>query len=595
MQKIIGLVLAISVLWAMPIYAEDSSKDYAGWWIQSYGVVSSKDDPLVGRAEKIFEKVSSAADRRAIRLVVIKGNGDPYAQVIKDGSIILTHGGLKICYKGVSIEKGDSRLAFVLGHEIAHLVKDDYWHSMAFATVKEYSDDKKAKEVLMAQLKWDPSDPKTQTFMKNQELQADSYGLIYMTMAGYEPKAIIDKDKTNFFEDWVSQITGKVAYSDATHSSPSERAEFVKTQLQPVVESLDYFTFGVRLYQLGRYPDAIRLFEKFETLFKGREVYNNIGLANFQLAMENLSGCDETLPLRFKLPTILDVETTGMKLKGGSEVSSCFQNETYQKHMKEAVKNFEIAKEKDPTYMPARINLSSALIMAGEYSKAMAVADEALKIQPDNPDALNNKAIALYLFGKVGNIETADNAISILKEVSTKNPFFSNALYNMASIQSERGREASASETWKAFLKGESKGVYADAVKRRLEIKEEKEFSLHAANLVPPVQLGYLSDKKKKELEQKGIKGNPSVYIGKLNVEIYRGENIKLLSLDETLEVEEVEPDKLVDINDFKKKHGEAVRAIKTVSGNTLIYGNFAVDVVDGKVVKMVYFKREMI
>jgi hypothetical protein len=80
-----------------------------------------------------------------------------------------------------------------------------------------------------------------------------------MTMGGYDPKAIIDRDGTNFFEDWVSKITGKIAYSDPIHPGPKERAEFLRAQLGPVVEVLNYFTFGVRLYQLGSYSDAILL------------------------------------------------------------------------------------------------------------------------------------------------------------------------------------------------------------------------------------------------------------------------------------------------------------------------------------------------
>ena len=192
-------ILIASLLLVVPSAHADNSKVFAGWWIKNYGAIDAKMDPLAARAEQIFERVSMAADKKGSRfprLVVIRADGDPYAQVIKDGSVILTYGGLKICYKGVSPSKGDARLAFILGHELAHLAKDDFWHSSAFAAVREYGDGKKVRESLMKEFNWDATDPNTQEFIRKQELQADSYGLIYMTMAGYDPKAIIDKDRT---------------------------------------------------------------------------------------------------------------------------------------------------------------------------------------------------------------------------------------------------------------------------------------------------------------------------------------------------------------------------------------------------------------
>jgi len=402
MKRVFILIVFLSLVVASA-YA-DNPKDYASWWIKNYGVVDSKMDPLVARAEKVFERVSAAADKmgnRFPRLVIINGSGDPYAQVIKDGSVILTHGGLKICYKGVTPEKGNARLAFILGHELAHLAKDDFWHSLAFAAVREFADDKRVKEALLQRFGWDPGDPKTQDFIRRQELQADSYGLIYMTIAGYDPKAIIDKDKTNFFEDWVTQITGKIAYSDALHAGPLERAEFLRAQLGPVVDVLNYFTFGVRLYQLGRYSDAILLLEAFKEKFPSREVFNNIALCHYQLAMKALFACDETLPFRFKLPTILDIETLGSKLRTpGTEALHCLKNKTFLKQIEDTVRYLQIAVEMDPTYLPARINLSSAWILAGEYPKALSVIDEILKFHPQNLEALSNKAIALYLLEK---------------------------------------------------------------------------------------------------------------------------------------------------------------------------------------------------
>ena len=49
---------------------------------------------------------------------------------IPDGWIILSKGALDISYRDPA--KGDDRMAFVLAHEIAHQLKDDFWHMRFF-------------------------------------------------------------------------------------------------------------------------------------------------------------------------------------------------------------------------------------------------------------------------------------------------------------------------------------------------------------------------------------------------------------------------------------------------------------------------------
>ncbi len=423
--------------------AEDLSKDQRQWWIDHYGLVDAKHEPLVARAEKIFSRVAAAADKKSNwlpKMVVIGGTGDPYALTLRDGSLILTLEGLKICYANTAPEIGDSRLAFLIGHELAHLAKDDFWHSTAFASVKDSKDDAKVRRILKSQLEKSGG---SLDFVKTQELQADSYGIIYMTMAGYDPKAIIGPDGTNFFQYWISQITQKLAYGDAAHVSPEARAQFVRTELQPVIDALDRFRRGVELYQSGLYEEAASSFQKFIEKYPGREVYNDLGLSHYQLAIKTLAECNELLPGYFTLPIVLDPETTAQKLRNtsaseraaylqnesdqtnrafpmaldsettaqklrnalASERAACFQNESYQTNLQGAIRYFEEAEKKETTYLPARINLSTTLIMSGDYAKSISVANEILKINPNNTEALHNKAVAENLYGKKNRAE----------------------------------------------------------------------------------------------------------------------------------------------------------------------------------------------
>ncbi|KJR42016.1 peptidase M48 Ste24p [Candidatus Magnetoovum chiemensis] len=134
-------VILLTVFLTSSVYGEckKQNKNYQDdveWWASEYNVVEGKDNPLVKRAERVFERLTAAADEaghKKSRLLVIEQGLAPDAQSIKDGSVIITTKTLDVCYeKGVSEDTGDSRLAFILGHELAHIANKDFWHADAF-------------------------------------------------------------------------------------------------------------------------------------------------------------------------------------------------------------------------------------------------------------------------------------------------------------------------------------------------------------------------------------------------------------------------------------------------------------------------------
>ena len=596
MKKIFFVLFIIFLLTDTDTYSSEMQDKlhHRSWWIEKYGVVDKGYDPLAARAEMIFQRVSMASDKTGKcipRLLIIKGGGRSWVTSIRDGSVILTHGALRVCYKGVSKENGDSRLAFVLGHELAHLSKDEYWHAFAFADL----DDKEISEELEDQLEEirDISRDKSvaDEMFKEKELQADSYGMISMASAGYDPGAIIDNDNINFFEDWIAQTKRNITYEDSQHPDPKVRAEFLRLRLDDVVKLLDCFTFGVTLYQIGRYEDAILLFDTFREQFPGREVFSNLGLSYYQIAIKALSFCDADLPYRFKLSTFIDPETYAVKLRGFGE-SDCFKDKVFLRYIKRALEYLKLAVDKDHTYLPARINMSSALIMAGEYSRAISVTEEVLRIDRENAEALNNNAVALYLYGLSNNIDTVDKAIEIMRKVVGLNHNFGNPVYNIATIYSERG-DASASDTWKAFLKIESTGDFANAARRNLGI-ELKENDV-AASLTGPELPFKPGEEIKGELEKMLGKMKVREFsIGGSTIEIYEENDLRILARDFIVEVVEKVYDKGVRTEEFKTEYGKPLRVMNKYGGGAiLIYDDFAVDVIDEKVRKVIYFKKK--
>jgi len=596
MKKIFFVLFIIFLLTDTDTYSSEMQDKlhHRSWWIEKYGVVDKGYDTLAARAEMIFQRVSMASDKTGKcipRLLIIKGGGRPWVTSIRDGSVILTHGALRVCYKGVSKENGDSRLAFVLGHELAHLSKDEYWHAFAFADL----DGKEISKELEDQLEEirDISRDKSvaDEMFKEKELQADSYGMISMASAGYDPGAIIDNDNINFFEDWIAQTKRNITYEDSQHPDPKVRAEFLRLRLDDVVKLLDCFTFGVTLYQIGRYEDAILLFDTFREQFPGREVFSNLGLSYYQIAIKALSFCDADLPYRFKLSTFIDPETYAVKLRGFGE-SDCFKDKVFLRYIKRALEYLKLAVDKDHTYLPARINMSSALIMAGEYSRAISVTEEVLRIDRENAEALNNNAVALYLYGLSNNIDTVDKAIEIMRKVVGLNHNFGNPVYNIATIYSEEGRDASASDTWKAFLKIESTGDFANVARRNLGIElKENDVAASLTGPEPPFKPG---EEIKGELEKMLGKMKVREFsIGGSTIEIYEGNDLRILARDFIVEVIEKVYDKGVRTEEFKTEYGKPLRVMNKYGGAILIYDDFAVDVIDGKVRKVIYFKKK--
>ncbi|MCP4106033.1 MAG: M48 family metalloprotease [Desulfobacteraceae bacterium] len=302
------------------------------WLLGIYGELSQEDHPLVLRAGNVFERVVAVADKCASRppkLLIIRGAGNPWTMCLEDGTVILGQKGMEICYQGVDKATGDSRLAFVLGHELAHLARDDFWQWTAFETLERLeSDQKTVLELLNLIRKTEDVDDTdlAKEIRRKKELQADGYGLLYASMAGYDPKAIADKQGKNFFREWVNQVTGKLAYADELHPDSEQRAVFLLSTMKTVSDELEIFYIGVRLYQLGKYKEALDFLEAFQKRFPCREISNNIGLVHYQMAMKVLYKYDPEKTCKYKLATVLDTETRARRfIKRGTESENVFK------------------------------------------------------------------------------------------------------------------------------------------------------------------------------------------------------------------------------------------------------------------------------
>ncbi|OQX01288.1 MAG: hypothetical protein BWK80_60240 [Desulfobacteraceae bacterium IS3] len=591
------IAAAFLFIFVSPLFAENSADEL----IKLYGVLSEDDHPLVSTAKKIFEQVTAAADKRGNRypnLIILRRTEGSLASALEDGTVILTQKGMELCFKGTDTETGSARIAFIFGHELAHLAKDDDWHKTAIDVVKDYLPDPKLKNDTLELLR--RADDTGNGYMdadirRKKELQADAYGMLYACMTGYDYRAVADEKGKNFFAELLkhSGDYGNEVHAVSGQSPyplPEERAEFLLSYIRSIRNDLDLFYIGTRLYQLGMYDEALKYLKAFRERFPSREVFNNIGLIYYRNALKYLAICDPSKVCHFQcsLATRLDNGTRAMIFAPRAD-SNCPEKKHFEENLKEAIQYFNSACEKDPNYAPARINLSSVYIMQGRYSGATDASDQLLKFSPDDPAALNNKAIAMYLLGPSIKVDMFAQAEDILRSLIKKQPDFSCALYNLGYMQSERGRNDSAKETWNTYLKTCPDNICSDFIRKTLGI--ESAGKPDAPNPrgfpePPPVKLGEIGKETLTYLK-KLEKHKPGPSLG----EFYSGNGIRVLAPEGIIEVVECPVTGQISDSDIIPRFGQPIRILNDFKGlKTYIYDKFALDVRGDTVTKLIYF-----
>jgi len=575
-----------------------SGSAYVKWLIHTFGVLDTGEHPLVSRVRNVFEKVRTTADKRMNRLpklLILKEAGDPWAMCWKNGAIILTQKSMEFCYQNVDKSIGDARIAFVLGHELAHLANDDFWDLEVSQAIQRFADsvqgdksirgDSENFQQIHAMLAISPDDMRAR---QKRELKADSYALLYAAMAGYSPKAIVDTQGKNFFQEWSNLTTGKIAYAQVTHPGAEQRAIFLLSEMEKVKTDLILFEIGVRLCQLGMYKDALDFFKTFQRKFPCREVFNNIGLIHYQIAMNALASIkpsDQNKAYRYKLSTILDMETRASTFRGTDDmVKEEFWN---------AKRNFIYACDLDRFYIPARINLSSVLIMNGEYAEAIRILDQALGLDKDDPHVLNNLAVAKYLFGMKFKVATSHEAVHILKELTEKHPGYAKPFFNLKCILSEQKKDALISTSLNPPLTllnppSDPLNPPSTSLRDHRDLNQESSSHLKFFNISPPISLN-----KRDESAQNFLAKVPKQSFDLENItgDFYMGKSFQVLVLEDEIIFVKSLLKESIPLADLVSRYGNPIWISKYLDGtDTFVYEKFAIDVKNEAAVHVIYF-----
>jgi tetratricopeptide (TPR) repeat protein len=268
-------------------------------------------------------------------------------------------------------ERSDDCLALFLGHELAHFYKDHGWGSdfgnrlqpLAVAS-RIQRQEESAGQILAL------------------ETQADEAGEIYGYLAGYDTLGIAPEA--------LQKVYGAYRLQKSLRGYPalSERVEIARLSAKRLNELAPVFEAGNLLLVLGRYAEAGRCFEHVVRIFPSREMLNNTGVARALQAAVLLPASSRAR----QYPWVIENETRLFWPNSNSReaVDPLELLRDAQHWLRQSV-------ERDPAYVPARINLAAVSDLLGQHGSAADEADAAIRLaeQGGTPSFLRQSALLI--------------------------------------------------------------------------------------------------------------------------------------------------------------------------------------------------------
>lgn len=419
----------------------------AGWYLDVFGSVDAckedaddrvqnnhiKECVLAYKGRVIFNKVKRASTGVPVDTdLFIVGSDAEFAIALPDGNIVVSISAIKLAYQGVDEALGDARIAFILGHELAHQANRDFW-------IENFTFSGKRSQLPVPFIK----NSEQLAVRLQKESKADEAGFINASLAGFRTDRLISSTKgsQSFIEYWVNRTN---AVGSKTHPEAGSRAELLRKRLAALEKKTELFKYGVRLAHFGRYDDARQLLLAFERDYPSREVLNNLGYVHLQTARQKMP---QRLAYRFWFPTLLE---TNIGLNHRSDARSWI---TDTEMPDEAIELLEKASEylqravkMDKKDIVSRANLVAVNLYLGKAGTARDLVDEMARIKPGDTRIMGLRALVLY---HQDPEETWNRAKKILQPLSQLEHIELHIIYNYSRLMQERGRHEMASESWR--------------------------------------------------------------------------------------------------------------------------------------------------
>lgn len=334
---------------------------------QRYGTLPDE-HAVAAKVRDVFGRIVRAAGQRPGLALEV--------HVLDTPRIIVEalRGGLVVVSRGfVEFARGDENaLAWALGHEVAHLVRDHHaiLDSLGVlgATLTPGAGDVASAQVARA--------------YQAMELDADRLGALFAALAGYRAAAAAP----------TVVALAERAGPDLFHPAPGERAVAIRTKLAEIADHLELFQLGVFFTATGRYLDGARVLEHFLSMFPSREVLAAVGVAYHKEALRYAREPE------FRHLLVVDATTRALGFRG-------VEHPVFKRFLDRAVQYYTQAVTADPAYAPALANLAAAHLDLGDRDLALGWVNRALRADPTLASAYNNRALAVLQAGDARRAE----------------------------------------------------------------------------------------------------------------------------------------------------------------------------------------------
>ncbi|MEO0135956.1 MAG: M48 family metalloprotease [candidate division WOR-3 bacterium] len=457
MNKVVHLIFFILIfsnaqqIGPGPSFIIKASEDAAKQIEETTGLIN--DTILVNRIKPIAQNVMRASDLRTVFECKILNTDAINAFALPAGPIYVTLGLITVI-DSLKTEESQSMLAGILGHELAHIYLR---HSVAMLRLENFI------KVGTSYIPEDVAQILQRGYSREQEFEADEYGVIYAMRAGYDFESII-KFYKKIRELYGETPPGDEKYND--HPRATERIARLYEVRAQLERDFDQWYFGVEALNEGRYNDAIKYFKLFTTTFSNSAWgWTNLGTAYLFEAMSKM----ENPPVLFM--TVYYTEPS-FRLRGEPD-ELLYAEEAFKK-----------ASEMDTTYnIVYYSNMGIIYALRKKYDQAIEYTKKALEGKQAEHFFYNNLANILFL--KKEYLE----AIELYKKAIDINPDWPMPKYNLAITYETIDRKDLAIEMWKELL--DVSGYNKEAVKHLSKLN--KKFKSSKDKIQPETQIGGIS------------------------------------------------------------------------------------------------------
>lgn len=202
----------------------------------------------------------------------------------------------------------------------------------------------------------------TQTGKAINEFTSDIYGLFISYLSGYQSGRVLEALLKQVYLSYHISYEGNTVYP-----SMRERLRGQKILYERILPFLYLFDAANILTVKGYHELAAACYERILKIYRGTEIYNNLGVVYTLRALENFN---EELDY-YAYPIELDFNTGLKKIKKSRGPMTGEMSADRKKWLDMAKTKFQEALVINKHYKPAHINFACAMMLNGEYTNSL--------------------------------------------------------------------------------------------------------------------------------------------------------------------------------------------------------------------------------